>query len=92
LLALKLPSARRKVEAEMARVRKDIRDKLLPQGPNVIRHLALPAQGKGREAIVAEMERMDADFDHAHSWKDGKVSGAIYRSYFIVFYRLNRRT
>ncbi|PVG02577.1 putative sphingosine-1-phosphate lyase [Serendipita vermifera] len=78
LLALKLPAARRKVDAELAQVRKDIRNKLLPQGPNVIRHLALPAQGKSREEIVAEMERMDADFDHAHSWKDGKVSGAIY--------------
>ena len=79
LLAMKIPAAKRKVNAELDLVRADIRLKLVPQGPKVIRHLSLPAQGKSKDWIVEEMKRMDDESPHATSWKDGKVSGAIYR-------------
>ncbi|KAG8859610.1 hypothetical protein FRB91_007496 [Serendipita sp. 411] len=73
-----VPSARRKVELEMARVRSDIRAKLIPQGPRVVRHLSLPPDGKSVDWIVGEMQRMDDESEKTDAWKDGKVSGAIY--------------
>lgn len=81
LLAMKLPAARKKVDAELARVRADIRKKLIPEGPRVARHLALPLEGNSKEWIIAEMARMDEETPHLKSWKDGKISGAIYREY-----------
>ncbi|KAG8821002.1 hypothetical protein FRC17_009949 [Serendipita sp. 399] len=73
-----IPSARQKVETEMARVRSDIRAKLIPQGPRVVRHLSLPPEGKSIEWVTNEMQRMDDESEHTNAWKDGKVSGAIY--------------
>lgn len=80
---MKIPAVKKKVDAEMARVKADIRSKLIPEGPKVMRHLALPAQGKSKEWIIAEMQRMDDESTHSHAWKDGKISGAIYRTYYF---------
>ena len=80
LLALRLPSARKKVESELGKARLDIEKKMVPQGPGVTRHLSLPTQGHDREWILEEMAKMDEESGEHVNWKDGKVSGAIYRT------------
>ncbi|KAG9097858.1 hypothetical protein FRC06_007111, partial [Ceratobasidium sp. 370] len=77
-LALKLPAAQRKVETEMAKAKQDIEGKLVASGPNVVRHLSLPVQGRTKEWIDAEMAKMDAESGGGDKWKLGKLSGAVY--------------
>ncbi|TFK53493.1 PLP-dependent transferase [Heliocybe sulcata] len=77
-LALRMPQMKKKVETEMAKAKIDIESKLVPQGPNVIRHLSLPSQGKTSDWIVQEMERMDAEMGNEVNWRNGKLSGAVY--------------
>jgi len=92
-----------KVEPQMAKARRDIENKLIPSGPQVVRYLSLPPEGQSKDWILAEMDRMDSychSFDDRgaklHDWKDGKISGAVYRerSHFRPSYpnteRLNR--
>jgi len=74
------------VEPQMAQARKDIEKKLVPSGPQVVRYLSLPPEGQSKDWILAEMHRMDNychSFDDrgakVHDWKDGKVSGGVYR-------------
>ena len=83
LLALRLPSARKKVESELGKARLDIEKKMVPQGPGVTRHLSLPAQGHDREWILEEMAKMDEELGH-NNWKDGKISGAVYRACILI--------
>ena len=80
LLAMRLPSTRAKVEAEIAKARQDIITKLIPQGPNVTRHISLPSQGQSAQWIAQEMERMDAESENTGLWRQGKLSGAVYRT------------
>jgi hypothetical protein len=77
-----------KVEPQMAKARRDIEKKLVPSGPQVVRYLSLPSEGQTKDWILAEMDRMDSychSFDEngakLHDWKDGKVSGAVYREW-----------
>ena len=77
---MRLPSTRAKVEAEMGKARQDIITKLVPQGPNVTRHVCLPSQGQSAHWIVEEMDKMDAESEKTGLWKQGKVSGAVYRT------------
>ncbi|KAH9892638.1 PLP-dependent transferase [Cubamyces lactineus] len=78
LLALRLPSARKKVETELGKARLEIEKKLVPQGPNVTRHLSLPEQGHDTEWILAEMAKMDEEAGSHVDWRNGRVSGAVY--------------
>ncbi|KAJ8472727.1 hypothetical protein ONZ51_g8322 [Trametes cubensis] len=79
LLALRtLPSAKKKVETELGKARLDIERKLVPQGPNVTRHLSLPEQGHDTEWILAEMAKMDEEAGSHVDWRNGRVSGAVY--------------
>ncbi|KAI0630423.1 PLP-dependent transferase [Trametes polyzona] len=78
LLALRFPSARKKVETELGKARLEIEQKLVPQGPGVTRHLTLPEQGRDTEWILAEMAKMDEEAGNHVDWRDGKVSGAVY--------------
>ncbi|KAI0675368.1 PLP-dependent transferase [Trametes maxima] len=78
LLALRFPSAKKKVDTELGKARLDIEKKMVPQGPNVTRHLSLPATGLNTEAILAEMAKMDEEAGSHVDWRDGKVSGAVY--------------
>lgn len=86
LLLLTLPPMAAKVEPQMAQARRDIEKKLIPSGPQVVRYLTLPAEGQPKDWILSEMDRMDA-YCHSvddrgaklHDWKDGKISGAVYR-------------
>jgi sphinganine-1-phosphate aldolase len=77
-LALRFPAAQRKVESEMAKAKKDIESKLVTTGPNVVRHLSLPVQGRTKEWIDAEMAKMDEESGGGDKWKLGKLSGAVY--------------
>ncbi|KAI0335162.1 PLP-dependent transferase [Cubamyces sp. BRFM 1775] len=78
LLALRLPSAKKKVETELGKARLEIERKLVPQGPNVTRHLSLPEQGHDTEWILAEMAKMDEEAGSHVDWRNGRVSGAVY--------------
>ena len=69
---------RKKVETEMAKARVRIEKGLVPEGENVTRHLALPTKGHTTEWIFEEMDKMDNEI-HRSDWKQGKVSGAVYR-------------
>jgi sphinganine-1-phosphate aldolase len=74
-----------KVEPQMNKARRDIQDKLVPSGPRVIRYLSLPPEGQSKDWILAEMAKMDeychASGDKRVDWKDGKLSGAVYRAW-----------
>ena len=66
----------------MDQAKVDIERRLVPQGANVTRHLALPSEGKSLEWILQEMEKMDTELGTTtDSWRDGKLSGAVYRAY-----------
>ena len=77
---MKLPAAQRTLRAELDKVKVDIEDKLVPKGGEVTRHLALPAQGKSAEWILEEMARMDKALGAHTDWREGKISGAVYRT------------
>ncbi|KAG2016391.1 glutamate decarboxylase, variant 3 [Coprinopsis cinerea AmutBmut pab1-1] len=78
-LILRVPSTKRKVAAQMDKAKLDVENKLVPKGPDVTRHLALPEEGKSIEWILAEMDKMDAELDgKSNVWREGKLSGAVY--------------
>nr|GAT58568.1 sphinganine-1-phosphate aldolase [Mycena chlorophos] len=78
LLALRMPSMKAKVAAEMDKAKLDIENQLVPKGPDVVRHLSLPAEGQSLEWILAEMDKMDSESKHSGGWRQGKISGAVY--------------
>lgn len=80
LLALRLPAAKRKVQAEMDKARLDIETKLIPKGAEVSRHINLPLTGQSPEWILEEMEKMDNELGVQTNWRLGKLSGAVYRT------------
>jgi hypothetical protein len=80
LLVMRLPPTRAKVEAELGKARQDIITKLVPQGTNVTRHVCLPSHGQSAQWIAEEMEKMDAESENTGLWKQGKLSGAVYRT------------
>lgn len=79
---LRFPAARRKVNAELDKVRLDLEQGMVPHGPDVVRHLALPEQSQSPDWIAQEMERMDKEGKGHANWAEGRVSGAVYRALF----------
>ena len=77
---MKLPPAQKKLQAELAKAKVDIEDKLVRKGGDITRYLALPAQGKSAEWILEEMARMDKQLGTHTDWRQGKISGAVYRT------------
>lgn len=75
---MRLPSVRQKVETEMGKARSEIDAKLLPSGPAVTRHLALPREGRQLDWIINEMNQMDNEAVSDVNWRHGKLSGAVY--------------
>ena len=73
------PPAQRKLQEELSRVKVGIDDKLVPKSGEFTRYLTLPAQGKSAEWILEEMARMDKEPSMHADWRQGKLSGAIYR-------------
>lgn len=81
LLVLRLPAARKKVETELGQAQLQIEKRLVPQGEGVTRHLALPPTGHTAEWIFEEMAKMDKESECHADWRQGKISGAVYRAY-----------
>jgi len=72
---------RKKVETEIDAARALIDRQLLPQGKDVVRHLELPKQGCTLEWILDAMEQMDQEAPSHTNYRDGKLSGAVYRAH-----------
>lgn len=79
LLVLRMPSMKKKVETEMGKAKAMIQKQLVPQGEDVVRHLALPPDGKPLDWILEEMDKMDKEGNSHTDYKEGKLSGAVYR-------------
>lgn len=62
----------------MAKAKHDIETKLVASGPNVVRYLSLPIQGRSPEWIDTAMAKMDEECGGGDKWKQGKLSGAVY--------------
>jgi sphinganine-1-phosphate aldolase len=75
-LALRLPGVRDKVQLQIAEAKINLERRLVPTGPDVVRHLSLPAEGWSAERVKAELIALSS-MQHAR-WEDGKVSGAVY--------------
>jgi len=70
----------------MGAAKLDIENRLVPKGANVTRHLSLPSDGKSLEWILEEMDKMDTEMGGSvESWRQGKLSGAVYRELFEAF-------
>jgi sphinganine-1-phosphate aldolase len=74
---------RKKVDEEMEAARADIDRKILPQGKDVVRHLALPRRGCTLEWILDAMNQMDQEGPSLTDYREGKLSGAVYRAQFL---------
>ena len=76
---------RKKVDTELDAARALIDRQLLPQGKDVVRHLELPKQGCTLEWILDAMEQMDREAPSHTDYKDGKLSGAVYRAHHFHY-------
>ncbi|KAF8496395.1 hypothetical protein F5888DRAFT_1614671, partial [Russula emetica] len=81
---IKLPSVCKRVEVEMEAARTEIDRKLLPQGKDVVRHLTLPKRGSTLEWILDSMEQMDQEAPSHTDYREGKLSGAVYRAHYLL--------
>ncbi|KAI0066015.1 PLP-dependent transferase, partial [Artomyces pyxidatus] len=77
-VVIRLPSMRDKVETEIGAAIAGIESGLVPRGPEVVQHLALPAQSQPLDWILSEMGKMDSEGPSHTNYKDGKLSGAVY--------------
>ncbi|ORY89596.1 pyridoxal phosphate-dependent transferase [Leucosporidium creatinivorum] len=75
-VVLLIPSARRKVKAELDTVTLDLETKLAPPHPSLPRALTLPAEGLSSEALSEALTALSAMPNT--QWEDGRVSGAVY--------------
>jgi sphinganine-1-phosphate aldolase len=75
---------RKKVDTELDATRADIDRMFIPQGKGVVRHLELPKQGCTLEWILDEMEQMDREAPSQTDFRDGKISGAVYRAHHFI--------
>ena len=92
-LIIALPSVRKRIDTEMDAARAEIDRKLIPQGKDVERHLSLPRKGQSLEWILEAMEQMDREAPSQTDYREGKLSGAVYRThaYFLPPDRLPLR-
>ena len=79
-LVITLPSMRKRIKTEMDAAKVEIDQKLLPQGKDVVRHLFLPKSGQTLEWILEAMEQMDEEAPSHTDYREGKLSGAVYRT------------
>lgn len=80
-----MPSAKKKVEAELGKAKLDIEKKVAPDSVGIKRNLSLPSKGQSADWILEEMAKMDKEFGEKTNWKDGKISGAVYRELLVIF-------
>ena len=81
---------RKKVETELDATRAEIDRQFIPHGKGVVRHLELPKQGCTLEWILDEMEQMDREAPSQTDYRDGKLSGSVYRAYIFMISRTTR--
>ncbi|KAL5523548.1 hypothetical protein ACEPAG_7721 [Sanghuangporus baumii] len=77
-LALRLPAAKQKVDSQLGEAALKVENSLVPKGPDVVRHLSLPAEGRSPEWILQEMDKMESEAVKHTNWKGGRMSGAVY--------------
>ncbi|KAI0320845.1 hypothetical protein OF83DRAFT_1102559, partial [Amylostereum chailletii] len=77
-VVIRSPWLKDRVELEMGQAKASIQRSLIPQGPDVVRHLALPMSSRSLDDILADMEKMDTDGPSHTDYKEGKLSGAVY--------------
>jgi sphinganine-1-phosphate aldolase len=80
-LVIALPSFRKRIDTEMEATRAQIDRQLIPQGKDVERHLSLPKKGQTLEWILEAMEQMDREAPSQTDYREGKLSGAVYRTH-----------
>ena len=90
-LVIALPSVRKRIDTEMDAARAEIARKLLPQGKDVERHLSIPGKGQTLEWILEAMEQMDREAPSQTDYRDGKLSGAVYRTHTSFLPPINFR-
>jgi sphinganine-1-phosphate aldolase len=73
---LRAPGVRGQVDKQVSTALSKLEDKLVPKGPGITKHLALPTEGWTAEQVRAEIEKL-AGMEHTR-WEDGRVSGAVY--------------
>lgn len=73
---MRLPFVQAKAQAQVQKAIGQIEDKLVPSGPGVTQHTALPASGWTPEQVRAELDKL-GEMKRAR-WEDGRVSGAVY--------------
>jgi len=88
---LALPSSQKKITEGLDEARANIEGRLARSGPGIVRNLELPAHGHSTEWILEEMGRMDAALAGHTDWRDGKVSGAVYRTHSFTLAILETR-
>lgn len=76
VLFLRLPFVQAKVRSQVKKTLGELEDKLVPSGPGVTQHTALPASGWTPEQVRAELEKL-GEMKHT-KWENGRVSGAVY--------------
>jgi sphinganine-1-phosphate aldolase len=72
---------RKRIDTEMDAARAEIDRKFIPQGKDVVRHLSIPRKGQTLEWILEAMEQMDVEAPSQADYKEGKLSGAVYRTH-----------
>lgn len=72
----RLPGAQRMLERQYDQMLAELDRALHPYREELVQYRQLPEQGRDRDAILAEMERLQAQ--ESVRWRDGYVSGAVY--------------
>jgi len=75
-LALLVPSARSKVEAEIDKATLDLESTVAPRLETAPRQMTLPAEGYSSDEVSAKLTALSAL--PSAKWQDGFVSGAVY--------------
>ncbi len=74
--AKKLPFVRRRLDAEYDKMMAGLESSLKPYQDEFERFARLPAEGRDRDAVLAEVRELNRREEDR--WKDGFVSGAVY--------------
>ena len=72
----KIPYVQEKIQGEYDGIMGDLENSLKPYREDFLTFSEIPAEGRGKEKILAEMQSLH-DLE-ASKWQDGFVSGAVY--------------
>ncbi|KAI9770745.1 MAG: hypothetical protein M1840_002995 [Geoglossum simile] len=75
-LFLRAPVVRTQVQKQVSEAISKLETKLIANGSDVVRYLALPKEGWAEERVKAELVKL-VEMEHTR-WEDGLVSGAVY--------------